>query len=444
MPHFEVVPATALLTSMASDAKPGLNAEYYGSGNFDGTQHRPAELTYPSSGKRVGDIPVNIKPVFTRVDSQVDFHWWDGSPRADLNDDDFGARWTGYIKAPESGMYQIGGFGMNAFELYVDDKQIVRSNTIHEASYQYAAVPMDAGKLYKIQLDYHEYANDAGIQLVWSRPGTTKDGEAIAAATQADAVIMVLGLSPRLEGEEMKVPVEGFEGGDRVTIGIPQVQEDLLKKVVALGKPVVLVLLNGSAVAINWAKDNVPAIMEAWYPGEEGGTAIADVLFGDYNPGGRLPVTFYKSVDQLPSFTDYSMKEKTYRFFTGEPLFRFGHGLSYTTFAYSNLKAPDITIGQTLSVLIDVENTGNVAGEEVVQLYVEGNANDGPIRSLQGFSRVALRPKQRKTVEFKLKPEQIARVAVDGRRRLDAGRVSLTVGGLPITIRITGASKILD
>jgi beta-glucosidase len=254
----------------------------------------------------------------------------------------------------------------------------------------------------------------------------------------------VLGLSPRLEGEEMKVPVEGFEGGDRVSIGIPQVQEDLLKKVVALGKPVVLVLLNGSAVAVNWAKENVSAIVEAWYPGEEGGTAIADVLFGDYNPGGRLPVTFYKSVDQLPPFTDYSMKGKTYRFFTGEPLFPFGHGLSYTTFAYSDLKASDITIGQTLSVLIDVENNGDMAGEEVVQLYVDGNAGDGPIRSLQGFNRVYLRPKQRKTVEFKLKPEQIARVGVDGRRRLEAGRVSLTVGGLPISIRMTGTSKVLD
>ena len=158
------------------------------------------------------------------------------------------------------------------------------------------------------------------------------------AARQADAVVLVMGLSPRIEGEEMRVKIEGFEGGDRVQIGLPRVQEELMQKIAALGKPTVLVLLNGSAVAVNWAEDHIPAIVEAWYPGQAGGTAIADVLFGDYNPGGRLPVTFYKSVDQLPPFTDYSMKGRTYRFFKGEPLFPFGYGLSYSTFAYRNLK----------------------------------------------------------------------------------------------------------
>ena len=220
-----------------------------------------------------------------------------------------------------SGTYQLGAIGLNAYELYLDGKQIVKSSSIHGFNYQYAPVTLEAGKRYAIRLDYHEFVGDAGIQLVWSRPPETRadaEREALDAARSADAVVMVLGLTPRLEGEEMKVPVEGFEGGDRVMLGIPQVQEDLLKKVVALGKPTVLVLLNGSAVAVNWAKDNVPAIVDAWYPGQAGGTAIADVLFGDYNPAGRLPVTFYKSADQIPPFTDYAMKGKTYRFFTGE------------------------------------------------------------------------------------------------------------------------------
>jgi beta-glucosidase len=242
---------------------------------------------------------------------------------------------------------------------------------------------------------------------------------------------MVLGLTPRLEGEEMKVPVEGFEGGDRVMLGIPQIQEDLLKNVVALGKPTVLVLLNGSAVAVNWAKDNVPAIIDAWYPGQAGGTAIADVLFGDYNPAGRLPVTFYKSADQIPPFTDYAMKGKTYRFFTGESLFTFGYGLSYTTFSYGNLVLPkQVKIGDSVKITVDVTNTGVRDGEEVVQLYVKGRATGGePIRSLEGFQRVPLKAKQTKTVEFTLKPEQLSHVPADGRRVTDPGAMEISIGG---------------
>ena len=250
---------------------------------------------------------------------------------------------------------------------------------------------LEAGKHYPIRLDFHEFVNDADIQLVWSRPAGTADEEATSPrAEQADAVVLVLGLSPRLEGEEMSVPVEGFEGGDRVRLGIPRVQEELMQKVVALGKPIVLVLLNGSAVAVNWARDHVPAIVEAWYPGQAGGDAIADVLFGDYNPAGRLPVTFYKSADQLPPFTDYSMKGRTYRFFKGEPLFPFGYGLSYTTFAYRNAKL------QPGKVTVEVENTGAVAGDEVVQAYAKG--------SLAGFRRINLKPREKRTVEIALPP----------------------------------------
>jgi beta-glucosidase len=206
----------------------------------------------------------------------------------------------------------------------------------------------------------------------------------------------------------MKVPVEGFQGGDRVDLGIPRAQEDLMKAVAALNKPLVLVLMNGSAVAVNWARDHVPAIVELWYPGQAGGNALADVLFGDYNPAGRLPVTFYKSASQLPPFTDYSMKGKTYRFFEGEPLFPFGYGLSYTTFAYRNLRVPkQAKAGDEISVSVEVANSGAVAGEEVVQLYTKTNGAGDPIRSLQGFERIALRPKERKTVQFKLPPRSV-------------------------------------
>jgi beta-glucosidase len=403
MPAFEAIPASALFTSADSNRRSGLNAEYFNSANFDGKAHRPAELTYPNSGRMVGAIPANPKPLFTRVDPNIDFHWGDGAPRADISDDDFGVRWAGYLLAPVTGVYQLGAIGMNAYELSLEGKQIVRANSVHGYNYEYAPVELLAGKLYKIALDYHEFVNDAGIKLVWSPPLAANSprpiDEAIAAAKQADAVVMVLGLSPRLEGEEMKVPVEGFSGGDRLSLDLPAVQEELLERVSAVGKPVVLVLMNGSAVAINWAHDHVPAIVEGWYPGQAGGTAIADVLFGDYNPAGRLPVTFYKSVDQLPAFTDYSMKNRTYRYFTGQPLYPFGYGLSYTSFGYSN---PTITPGKEVKVSVEVENTGARDGDEVVQLYLTA-----PFKALAGFRRITLKPKERRTVAFTLLPAQL-------------------------------------
>lgn len=366
VPNFETVPASAL----------NITGEYYASCDFDNKPHRPRQRT-PQN-------PIT-KPLFTRTDPQIDFEWWEGSPRAGMNPDDFGVSWSGTITAPVTGTYQLGAIGMNAWRLFFDNKQLVTFSGIHEGAYRYAPVELKAGEHYPIRLDYHEFSNDASIKLIWSRPGSPSTSEAVAAAKKSDAVILVLGLSPRLEGEEMKVPVEGFSGGDRISLDIPRAQEDLMEAVAAVGKPTVLVLLNGSAVSVNWATQHIPAIVEAWYPGQAGGAAIADVLFGDYNPAGRLPVTFYKSADQLPPFSDYSMKNRTYRFFTGDPLYPFGHGLSYTTFTYRNLNS-------TTDISIEVQNTGTRAGEDVVQLYVN--------HALANFERISLRPKERKTVHF--------------------------------------------
>src|SRR5213078_2713031 len=190
-------------------------------------------------------------------------------------------------------------------------------------------------------------------------PAETLAAEAVNAARQADAVVMFLGLTARLEGEEMPVQIEGFRGGDRTSLDLPAAQQRLLEAVVAVGKPTVLVLMNGSALAVNWAQDHVPAIVEAWYPGQAAGTAIADVLFGDYNPGGRLPITFFRSVADLPPFDDYRMAGRTYRFFGGVPLYPFGHGLSYTTFAYDRLRSSSDTLrgDATVTVSVDVKNT---------------------------------------------------------------------------------------
>ncbi len=388
MPVFEAIPASALFTTQTAERRPGLSAEYYATPNFDGKLHRPRELTYPGSGQFVGDIPANPKPAFTRTDAQVDFNWWDQVPGPGLKPLDYGVRWSGYLAPKVSGTYQLGVWGMSAFELYLDGKRIATQNNIHEATHNYAAVPLEAGRLYAVRLDYHHFVGNAKIRLEWSLPPIDDTPAALAAARQSDAVILVLGLSPRLEGEEMRVPVEGFSGGDRISLDLPRAQEDLMEKVAALGKPTVLVLMNGSALAVNWARDHVPAIVEAWYPGQAAGDAIADVLFGDYNPGGRLPVTFYKSADQLPPFTDYSMNGRTYRFFHGEPLFRFGYGLSYTTFAYGSVQR------QPGKATVEVTNTGSIAGDEVVQAYVAG--------SLAGFQRVTLKPREKRTVEFSI------------------------------------------
>jgi len=414
MPLMETVPASALFTSDGADRRTGLKGEYYNLANFNGRAYFSQAFVSPAM-RKAAVIPANPRPLLTRTDARVDFNWWDGAPRADMHDDDFGVRWTGYLAPPVSGQYQLGATGLNAYEVYLNGHLLVERDNVHERGYEYRPVDLEAGKLYPIRVDFHEVHGDADIRLVWAPPHKSYADPAVQLARQADVVVMCLGLSPRLEGEEMPVQVEGFRGGDRVTLGLPQVQEALLERVAALGKPVVLVLLNGSALAVNWAKAHVPAIVELWYPGQAGGTALADVLFGDYNPGGRLPVTLYKSVDQLPPFDDYSMKGRTYRYFEGEPLYPFGYGLSYTTFAYSNLEVPaEAHVGTPIKISVNVENTGKRAGDEVVQLYTK---HPGVVRELQGFERVSLNPGERRTVDFTV-------------TRADPGDIQIAVGGL--------------
>ncbi len=235
--------------------------------------------------------------------------------------------------------------------------------------------------------------------------------QAVNEVRKADVAVVVVGISPRLEGEEMPIKMEGFQGGDRTSLKLPAPYEKLLKAVYATGKPVVLVLTGGSALAVNWAEEHVPAILMAWYPGEEGGTALADILFGKYNPAGRLPVTFYRSVKDLPPFTDYFMKGHTYRYFTGKPLYPFGYGLSYTSFEYTGLSLSKTaaTTGDTINVQVAVKNTGDYDGEEVVQLYVRNSADrEGPRLSLKGFSRVFLKKGEDKVVNIPLAINDLA------------------------------------
>jgi beta-glucosidase len=293
------------------------------------------------------------------------------------------------------------------------------------------------------------------VELQWSMRGRDYTAEAVAAARKADVALLFLGLSPRLEGEEMQVQVPGFSGGDRLNIDLPKVQEDLMRAVAATGTPTVLVLLNGSAVAVNWADAHIPAIVEAWYPGQAAGTAIADVLFGDYNPAGRLPVTFYKSTDQLPPFDDYSMKERTYKYFTGTPLYPFGHGLSYTKFDYSQLDIPEsVKAGDPVKVSVTVTNTGSRAGEEVVQLYVSDHEAQVPvpIRKLAGFRRVSLKAGESQKVSMMIDPRELSLITDDTRRVIEPGTFDISIGGkqpgfsgtadAPTTKVITGHFKV--
>ena len=271
----------------------------------------------------------------------------------------------------------------------------------------------------------------------WGTPATHGFSEAISYAERSDVVIMCLGISPRIEGEEgdILLTLNADYKGDRPDLNLPGMQEQLLKEIHKTGKPIILALFNGSPITINWAQENIPAIVECWYPGEEGGTALADVIFGKYNPAGRLPITFVKSVDQLPPFTDYSMKGRTYRYMQEEPLYPFGYGLSYSNFEYSGLKLDpqvvDIEELKELKVGVNIKNISNIAGEEVVQLYIKDieSSVKVPKYELRGFKRIYLEPQESKSIEFTITPRQLSLINEEGRCVLEPGEFKIYVGG---------------
>ena len=377
------------------------------------------------------------------IDRTVDAVWGEGAPRASINPDDFGVRWSGTIVAPRDGAYRLAIRGTMKCQLWLDGRAVLSATdeSADPSLEETGPMQLEAGHPHSIRVDAQETYSDARVQLLWSGPHEPYEVAALAAAQQADAIILALGLTPSLEGEEMPIDIPGFRGGDRTTIDLPAPQERLLQQIAGLGKPTVLVLLNGSALAVNWAQAHVPAIVEAWYPGQAGGRAIADVLFGDYNPGGRLPVTFYKSVADLPAFDDYDMRGRTYRFFKGAPLYPFGYGLSYTTFAYTNLRTSGerLAEGGIITVRVDVRNTGAREGDEVVQLYVRhpGSAMARSITDLRGFARVSLNPGQTRTVEMQLPASALAYWnAARHAWVVETGPVRLEVGGSSGDVRL--------
>ena len=376
-------------------------------------------------------------PVVMRDEEAVNFDWGMNNPAPNVPADDFSARWTGRLVPNVSGKYRLGATADDGVRVYLDGQLVAEDWTEHAPRTVTGEVTLEAGRSYDLKLEYFEGGVGAVAKLVWQPPAQQTAGspyaEALSVAKQADAVVLVLGISAQLEGEEMNVSEPGFAGGDRTDINLPARQQALLEAIAATGKPVVLVLMSGSALAVNWADAHVPAIVQAWYPGEEGGAAIADVLFGDYNPAGRLPVTFYKSVEQLPPFENYEMEGRTYRYFKGQPLYPFGHGLSYTTFRYDKLKfsTSSIKAGEGVRVSVEVENAGSRAGDEVVQLYVtdpEASVRV-PVRSLAGVERLHLKPGEKRSVSFTLDPRQLSVIKDDGRAVVEPGEFRVSVGG---------------
>ena len=402
MPTYEPVPDKVFSTIFHGQQQSGVTVEFFNNPQYKGNLAR------------------------TDFSSNIIAAWGNKPPYPDLASQ-FSVHWSGQITVAETGEYVLrtaSGFG----RLILNGKQLGgRMGTPPQF------VALEAGKPYPITLEMlADSSGGLNVELQWSVRGRDYTAEAVAAARKADAAVLCLGLSPRLEGEEMPVQVKGFSGGDRLTIDLPDVQENLLRAVAATGTPTVLVLLNESALAVNWADANIPAIVEAWYPGQAAGTAIADALFGDYNPGGRLPVTFYKSLDQLPPFEDYSMKERTYKYFTGAPLYPFGHGLSYTSFAYSKLNLPEsVKAGDPVKVSVTVTNTGSRTGGEVVQLYLTHRQSSVqvPIRKLVGFRRVTLKQGEAQKVSFTIDPRELSLITDDTRRVIEPGIFDISVGG---------------
>ncbi|HEY4660064.1 MAG TPA: glycoside hydrolase family 3 C-terminal domain-containing protein, partial [Terriglobales bacterium] len=341
--------------------------------------------------------------------------------------------------------------GTDAFHFWLDNQLIGESWRSDTSKTRLKMVHLEAGHAYSVKAECEQEGSSGLARLVWHEPGDSNDY--MGAVQKADLIIAVLGLAGELEGEEMPIHIEGFAGGDRTSIDLPGAQQELLEKLVASGKPVVLVLMNGSALSVNWADQHVPAIVEAWYPGEEGGTAVAEALAGDFSPSGKLPLTFYKSVDQIPAFDDYNMKGRTYRYFTREPLYPFGYGLSYTNFAYSNLSFDKSALAAKDDVVasVDVKNAGSMASDEVVEIYLaHPNAKGAPLRALAGFKRVHLEAGETQKVQITIPNRNLSFVDEAGARRIAPGTVQVWAGGgqpvgrqgLPKSAGVSGSFKI--
>jgi len=439
-PYVEGVPIPVPQTSFSST---GLKAEFF----------RGADLT--------------AAPVSTRTDHNIDFDWNGAAPVPGLSDKSFSVRWTGTFAAPTPGTI---GFGFSfahcstcedaeTVKVWLDGKLVY--NFTHARTHGRRApttpfqLTFNDTKPHPIRIEYTHDAPHfgAGLTFNWQPPIAALREQAVAAAAKSDVVVAFLGLSPEVEGEEMPLKVDGFAGGDRTSIELPAAQQQLVSALASTGKPLVLVLMNGGAIALQSAAEKASAILEAWYPGQAGGTAITETLFGKNNPSGRLPVTFYAETSQLPPFDNYAMEQRTYRYFTGTPLYPFGYGLSYTTFAYTDAKlsTASLTAGAPLTVTARIKNTGHQDGDETVELYLVPRSIAGaPLRTLVGFEKVHLKAGESRSFHATIDPRHLSTVSADGTRSVLSGDYELYLGGgqpgqssgASIPFRIVGSSSI--
>jgi len=402
--HGDPVPASALTTP---DGKPGLKAEYGSRPGFDSKTTPLASRIESVVNLTESNLPEQAKSIKT-----------------------LSVQWSGLLNPIATGDYVLGIKADGFARVFVEDKVVAGGwgNNIHLGQ-----IHLEKGHPVKLDVSYGRF--DEGkheAQLIWAAVNNLPDPAVVTAAKNADVIVAVVGITSRLEGEEMPVDQPGFSGGDRTTLDLPKAEEDLVQAVAATGKPLVVVLMNGSALSVNWEKAHANAILEAWYSGEEGGAAIAETLSGKNNPAGRLPVTFYNDVHQLPHFENYSMKGRTYRYFEGDPLWQFGYGLSYTTFSYGDLALPNLPViaGDPLDASVTVTNTGAIAGDEVVQLYLRfPDVPGAPIRALRAFQRVHLEPGAKEKVDFHLSPRDLSMVTLDGDIIIAQGKYTMSIGG---------------
>jgi len=420
------VPTVIPETALRSGGSAGLKGEYFDNTDRHGT------------------------PKVVRQDRVVAFNWDRVAPAAGVPKEGYSVRWTGELLPPGPGEYTLAVRVPRCFDckghdpvrFYVDDALIVAGDraglrttaadpTTSEQSLE-TVVRFDDTRPRRVRLELEHLGEDQGVRLEWLAPADAQLAEAERAVAAADAVVAFVGLSPDVEGEALQIDVPGFDGGDRNDIALPAPQRALLERAKANGKPLVVVLMSGSAVALTWAEQHADAIMAAWYPGQSGGNAIARVLAGDYNPAGRLPVTFYRSTRDLPPYVSYDMKKRTYRYFEGRPLYPFGHGLSYTHFSYATpeLSTTTLQAGKTLRVSTKVRNVGERSGDEVVQAYlIHPERPLAPRHALVGFARVTLRPGETREVHFDVDARSLSDVDRAGRRAVAPGTYRLFIGG---------------
>ena len=407
------IPSEYLVPPDAKPGEHGLKGEYFKNKNLSGP------------------------PAIVRVDKQINFEWAMGSPDSTIASEHFSARWTGKLVPTASGTYAIGASTDDGLRFYIDGKLLIESWFDRGATLDVVTLKLEAGRQYDIRMEYYENEGWAYASLVWDlkRETDPRIQAAADAARKSDVAVVSVGI------------IEG-EGYDRANLDLPGEQERLIKSVAETGTPTVVVLINGSAVTMkNWI-DKVSAVLEAWYPGEEGGNAVADALFGDYNPGGKLPITFPQFVGQVPLYYNHKPTGRgdDYTDMSGKPLFPFGYGLSYTTFTYGNLQITPKEIGPDgkVRVSVDVQNSGDRKGDEVVQLYLRDPVASvtRPVKELKGFKRITLEPNEKKSVSFELTTNELQFLDAKMKYVVEPGTIEVMVGSSSEDIRAKASFEV--